>query len=532
MVCVVCWNVEFREAMKLISTILVLVCCATILPAADVSSSAKQIDRIVQSYLQKTGISLSEISSDEVFVRRVYVDITGTLPTADEARVFIESEGQNKRAQLIDRLLQSDEFAMYQALKWCDLLRVKAEFPSNLWPNAVQAYHRWVLDAFRNNMPYDQFARALLTTGGSNFRDAPVNFYRPFQKRTPRNIAATVALIFMGVRLEHSGWSEEELLGLDAFFGKIGYKKTAEWKEEIVYFDPMMKFTNSVTKEVVVPTPPGGKPLKLGELDDPRMAFADWLTAPNNLWFAKIIVNRIWNDLIGEGIIDPVDDICTDNPPRSPELLRYLESEMVKNRYDIKHMYRMILNSDTYQRSAVAMQDNDKDLSGFSHYLVRRMDAEVLIDAIDQVTGTHEKYSSAIPEPFTFIPEKQRSVALADGSIKSPFLEMFGRPGRDTSYVSERNNGVSVFQSLHMLNASHIQDKIMRGPAIRKILRSRKSPPQKIDELYLHILSRLPSEEERAAIVKYRKTTGMKPYAVAYDLVWSLVNSKEFILRH
>jgi len=490
------------------------------------------IDEIVLARQAETGFKSSSKCSDAVFLRRVYLDVIGTLPSADEAHIFLKTQGHAKRANLIDDLLQRDEFYLYMGLKWCDLLRVKAEFPSNLWPNAVQAYHRWVVDAFRNNMPYDQFARALLTSSGSNFRDPPVNFFRPFQKRTPRNILETVALVFMGMRLENCGIAENDLLGMDAFFAKVAYKKTAEWKEEIIYFDPAMEFTNTETKVSIVPTPLGGKPLKLGVLDDPRIAFADWLTAPQNPWFAKTAVNRVWYKLMGRGIIHPADDIRPDNPAWSPDLLSFLEKELINTGYDLKHIYRIILNSDTYQRSSMPMHGNAADEAGFSHYRLRRMDAEVLIDAICQITGTYEQYSSAIPEPFTYIPKKQRSITLADGSIKSPFLDMFGRPGRDTSYLSDRNRDVSVFQSLHMLNSSHIQNKIMTSPNLKNILKSKRPPKSKVDEVYLTILSRYPTDEERKIIREYTKQSGSKIYYAIHDLVWSLINSKEFMLLH
>ena len=491
-----------------------------------------QVDEWVFSKQKELGFTPSEICSDEVFVRRIYIDVIGTVPTVDEVRLFLEDPSLTKRSQLVDALLERDEFAVYMGMKWCDLLRVKSEFPSNLWPNAVQAYHRWVVDAFRKNMPYDEFARTLLISSGSNFRDATVNFYRPFQQRTPRNILDTVALVFMGMRLEHSGWTEDELLGIDAFFAKVAYKKTSEWKEEIVYFDPTATFLHPDKKNIVLPSLPGEDPITLGTFDDPRIAFADWLTAPDNPWFAKAIVNRIWYHLMGRGLIHEVDDIHPDNPAWSPELLAYLERELVENKYDLKHIYRQILNSATYQLSSIPTAENIKDETGFSRYRVRRMDAEVLIDAVCQITGTFEEYSSAVPEPFTYIPKEQRSIMLADGSIKSSFLELFGRPGRDTSYESERNNNVSVFQSMHMLNSSHFQNKIMRSPLLKKLLRMVKSPTERIDELYLHILSRYPTEEEKDLILNYLSSSGLSSNDVVYDLAWCLINSKEFILRH
>lgn len=505
-----------------------LVCCAVMLcMAAGAYAQAvprNRIDRLVFDRLAADGFSPSDLCSDEVFLRRAWLDVAGTLPEPGDVRRFLSSTDPDKRAKLIEDLLARPEFADYLALKWCDLLRVKAEFPSNLWPNAVQAYHRWIRDAIRDNMPYDQFARALLTGSGSNFRDPPANFYRPFQERTPRRILETVALVFMGTRLEHSGWSEADLAGMDAFFTRIGYKKTAEWKEEIVYFDP--------ATPVVSPVPVGGPPVQLGPFDDPRVAFAAWLTAPDNPWFAKTIVNRVWYWLTGRGLIHEPDDIHPGNPAWSPELLAFLERELVENRYDLKHIYRLILNSASYQLSSVPTPGNAADTTGFSRYRLRRLDAEVLIDAICRITGTAEEYSSAIPEPFTFIPLHQRSITLADGSIKSAFLEMFGRPGRDTSYESERNNSLSTFQTLHLLNSSHILDKINGGPGLKQILREFPDTSGCVDELYIRILSRLPTGDEKKAALDYVARGGLNKNEAAADLAWALMNTTEFILKH
>jgi hypothetical protein len=488
------------------------------------------IDEIVFARQAEAGFPPSELCSDEVFIRRVFLDVIGTLPAATEVREFLESPYPDKRRLLVDYVLERLEFADYCALKWCDLLRVKSEFPSNLWPNAVQAYQHWVRDAFRHNMPYDQFARALLTASGSNFRDPPANFYRPFQERTPRNFFDTAALIFMGVRLGNSGWTEEQMLGMDAFFATVSFKKTAEWKEEIVYSDPDKKMLHPETKEPVLPVPVGGTPLTLDSFADPRVAFADWLTAPDNPWFSKAIVNRIWFWLLGRGIIHEVDDIRPDNPAWSPGLLAYLEKELVDNTYDLKHIYRLILNSATYQLSSTPTPENKADETGFSRYHVRRLDAEVLIDAINQITGSGEQYSSAIPEPFTYIPASQRTITLADGSIKSQFLEMFGRPGRDSSLASDRNNNVSVFQALHLLNSSHIQNKIMKSDRLSKLLRTVPSDKARVTRLYLEVLSRYPTDTELETVLNYMPaSSGTDGF---YDLVWALMNTSEFILRH
>jgi hypothetical protein len=493
--------------------------------------SQGRIDDLVFARQAEAGFASSALCPDDVLIRRVFLDVIGTLPTAKEVREYLASSDPDKRRMLMDYVLDRPEFAEYSALKWCDLLRVKSEFPSNLWPNAVQAYHYWILDAFRQNMPYDQFARALLTTSGSNFRDPPVNFYRPFQERSPLKIFDTVALVFMGVRLDTSGWSEDQRIGMAAFFSQIAYKKTGEWKEEIVYSDSDKTFLHPVTKEIVRPTLPGGAPLQLDAGADPRVAFADWLTAPDNPWFARAIVNRIWYGLMGRGIIHEVDDFRPDNPPWSPELLDDLAGELVKSGYDLKHIYRLILNSSTYQLSSVPTAENAADEAGFSHYRVRRLDAEVLIDAICQITGTGEQYSSAIPEPFTYIPASQRTIDLADGSIKSPFLEMFGRPGRDTSLVSDRNNNVSVFQTLHLLNSSHIQDKIMKGPGLRRILVGSPTNKVRVNMLYLTILSRLPTLAEQKSALNYMNESPSLDVGF-YDVAWVLMNTHEFVLKH
>jgi hypothetical protein len=237
--------------------------------------ASEKIARLVFSKLDELGIPPSEPCTDEVFLRRAYLDMTGTLPTPQECRRFLSSPGGNRRAKLIEELFERDEFADYWAMKWCDLLRVKAEFPSNLWPNAVQAYHRWLRTAIFNNMPYDKFARALLTSSGSNFRVAPVNFYRAVPRHEGDAIAQVVALTFMGERTD--GWDRERLMGMAAFFGNVGYKKTAEWKEEIVFFDPSKRFLDPETQQPVAARFPDGTEPHLQPGQDPREAFADWL---------------------------------------------------------------------------------------------------------------------------------------------------------------------------------------------------------------------------------------------------------------
>jgi hypothetical protein len=483
-----------------------------------------EIDQIVFSRLKQLDIAPANLCSDAVFVRRAYLDVIGTLPTAREAGGFSQDRDPNKRAKLIDRLLARDEFADYWAMKWSDLLRVKAEFPINLWPNAAQAYHRWIRTALEENESYDRFVRDLLTASGSNFQVPPANFYRAMQNHDPKGIAQTVALTFMGERADK--WPKEKLAGLAAFFSQVGYKYTAEWKEEIVFFNPAS--TNAQTAA----TFPDGTTVKLSPDRDPREVFADWLIDAKNPWFARNLVNRVWSWLLGCGIIQEPDDIRPDNPPINPDLLAYLEKEFIASHYDLKQLYRLILNSQTYQLSSIPRSSKPEAAANFASYPLRQLDAEVLADALCEITGTTEKYSSAIPEPFTFIPENKHSITLPDGSISSSFLEMFGRPPRDTGLESERNNRPTADQRLHLLNSSHIQRKLEQSPKIKYLFKNRDNPRDVVAGLYLAILSRFPTEDEIQIAMAYFPAAGGDNRAAALDIAWALINNAEFLYRH
>ncbi len=492
--------------------------------SAAAGPSADPIDVLVAAKLSEKGLAPANPCSDAVFVRRVFLDVIGTLPEPQEVRGFLEDPLPDKRAALIDDLLLRDEFADYWAMKWCDLLRVKSEFPINLWPNAVQAYHHWIRESIRQNKPYDQFVRELLTSSGSNFRVAPVNFYRAIQGRQPSAIAEAVALTLMGTRL--ASWPEAQRANLAVFFSRIAFKGTAEWKEEIVCVNP-------APAEALDAVLPDGAAVHIGAEEDPRVKFADWLITPENPWFARNAANRVWSWLMGRGIIHEPDDIRPDNPPANPELLAHLEKELAASRYDLRHLYRVILNSRTYQQSSIARSSGEDAERLFAHYLVRRLDAEVLIDAFDWLSGTRESYSSLIPEPFTFIPEQQRTIALADGSISSAFLEMFGRPARDTGLESERNNQPTDAQRLHLLNSSQVQRKIEAGGRLAALAKNAKAdPPAAVRALYLNVLSRYPTEPEVAAALQYAQSGSVTPGEAVCDVAWALINSKEFLYRH
>jgi len=475
-----------------------------------------KIDELVHARLRKLGIPPSDLCPDQVFLRRVYLDMVGTLPAVEEVRRFLSDPDAQKRSKLIDELLDSEEFADYWALKWGDLFRVKSEYPSNLWPNAVQAYHRWIRDSIAKNKPFDRFATELITSSGSNFRIPPVNYYRAFLTREPQNLAEVTALIFMGARIGcarcHAhpleSWTLEDNLGLAAFFAKVRYKRTREWKEEIVYTNPRGNLLHPKIRTVVPPRFPGGEVPEMKAEEDPRVKFARWLTAPENPWFARNIVNRTWFWLLGRGIVHEPDDLRSTNPPENPALLEYLEHELVGHEYDLKHIYRLILNSRTYQLSSRTNQYNQNDVAHFSHYQVKRLGAETLLDAIGQVTGRWDSYRSRIPEPFVVLPTGYRATHLADGSIDLPFLQLFGRPPRDTAYESDRDLELSMRQTLHLLNSSDVQNKINASPRLGRMMQEIKEDQKIIEELYLSTVSRFPTEEESKRISDYLSGAG------------------------
>jgi hypothetical protein len=528
-----------------------------------------KIDELQLANFAKLGIKPAKICSDAVFLRRVYLDIIGTLPSADEAEKFISDKTPDKRAKLIDGLLNRDEFAKYWTLKWCDILRVKSEFPINLWPNAVQAYSHWIWNAVETNMPYDKFARALLTSSGSNFRDPAVNFYRSTPDKTPSGIAKIATLAFLGSRLQD--WPEYDRKEIEKLFSRISYKKTGEWKEEIVFFNP------EIHDEMTVDMPDRTK-LKIPSGHDPRAAFAGWLAGPGKKWFAEAAVNRTWFWLFGLGIVHEPDAfgfhkkndgfldsalgaftgrapcVNTGNPPRNPELLGYLADEFIRSKYDFRELIRMIANSATYQQSCVpAGEDIIAAGKYFAVYPVHRLDAEVLADALSYFAGVSPQYMSVIPEPFTYIPAENRTIELYDGSISSSFLETFGRSARDTGFLTERSSQITYSQRLFLLNSPIIQNKVTNTPFLKTIMENAKGDSTNIiNQIYLLILSRYPSEDEiEKILLNYgeirapgkggdkgdgkggKKKQAMKNANFACrQLIWALINSKEFIFNH
>ena len=479
---------------------------------------ANEIDTYVNEVLQEKGFTPSALCSDESFIRRTYLVTTGKLPSIQVVISFLKDIDSNKRSKLINKLLSANEYVDFQALKWGDLLRIKSEFPSNLWPNAVQAYNRWVRVSIRDNKPYNQFVKELLLSSGSNFRSPEVNFYRAFQSKSAKNIAANVSLLFLGTRDSDSA--------LSVFFSQIKYKATEEWKEEIVYNE------NDISSPIHEVLMSDGTTIELPTNNDFRVSFVNWLTSPSNTQFAEVIVNRIWYWLMGTGIVHQPDDFNASNPPSNPKLLKYLANELMTHHYDLQYIFRLILNSNTYQRSSETNASNMGDNKYFSHYQLRRLTAEEFVDAIGTITGINDTYMSRVPEPFTFLPTESGAINIGDGSITSTSLEMYGRASRDVSYESDRNNNPSTKQVLFLLNSPQINDKIKNSKTLKGITDNATDVNNLIDNMYLLILSRYPTKNESQILNEYATNNKLNKNQLSNDLVWSLLNTREFILNH
>lgn len=488
------------------------------------------VDKVVFAGLKKMNYEPSPLCSDAVFVRRVYYDLTGTPPSFSDAYNFARSADGNKRAKLVDELLERKEFADYWTMKWCDFLRVKAEFPINLWPNGTMVYYRWIHNALYTNMPYDQFARELILADGSNFRDANSNFYRAVSPRTPEGRADAVSRTFMGVRL--AGMTPDQRKGMITLFSRIELKKSAEWKEEITYW-------NRLPLENPTVTLPNGRSATVGKDQDPREVFADWLIQPNNSIFNFNIVNRVWYWLMNRGIVQEPDDFRADNPPVYPELLAVLERELIDNKYDLKAVYRLIMNSHIYQQSSIARNDFTESEKYFAVFPVRRHDAEILQDSFIKIFGIQVTYKSEVPEPFTYIPAQIRTVMVYDSGISNEFLETFARSSRDSGLVADRVNRTSQSQQLYFLNSTdmnnwtrrlidQIQDYLPKGGD------ESVSDKQEglLNVIWMTLLSRPPSSAEAMTIRQVFGANRTWTREDTHDIIWAVVNTKEFLCQH
>ena len=499
------------------------------------ASAEKKLDLLLEKNYQKHDLTPVAPAEDSVFLRRAMLNATGKLPTAAEVLDFCGSKDPEKHRKLIGKLVHSPHYADMMAMRYADMFRIKSEFPINLWPNAVQSYHRYFRDAALNNTPWNRICRELLTCSGSNFRVAPANFFRASAQRTPDGLAKITALSLMGIRVEKMDPDDRKDFAL--FFSRIRFKSTDEWKEEIVYNDPQeITFTART---------PDGKKFRINAPEtDPRAVFADWLLAKGNPYFAKAFVNRMWHYFLGRGLIDPADDMPIEQgfwsnlfsgngDPGNREILELLAEEFERSGYDVRNLVQLIMNSRAYRAKWETLPGEQAAAEKiFAVYNLRRLEAEVLVDAYSQVLRAHESYSSVIPEPFTFLPKNAPAVTIADGSISSRTLDNFGKPSRDSGTLAERNNAITPSQRLFLMNSNWIYQRANALPGV--LFRNRRlNEKQRIEELYLTLLSRKPTPQEIKKIQTYAKKMPRKMrWKMWADLAWALINTREFLYHH
>ncbi|OWK44378.1 DUF1549 domain-containing protein [Fimbriiglobus ruber] len=487
------------------------------------------IDEFVDKKLAALRITPSPVCDDATFLRRATLDLTGTLPTAAEARRFLADTAADKRTRLVDDLLARPEFADLMALKWADVLRVDRQA---LGHQRAYAYYRWLRESFATNKPFDQLARELVTADGLLAESGPANFYKVVTK--PGEMANTLSQVFLGVRIAcaechhhpYDRWAQTDYAGMVAYFAPVSVRggQTAEalfYQGDAVTQHPRTK--ESVPAHALGTVPPFSDPAQK-ITGDRRVELAVWMTNPSNPYFARNAANRVWAHLLGRGLVEPVDDARATNPPTNPELLDALARSLVERRYDLRALIRVITQSRVYQTSTAPNETNDRDEQNYSRGLFKRPDAEVLLDMIGRATGA--------PERFPGSPAGIRAVQLWDSKARNDFLKLFGRPVRASACECERSHEPSVAQVLNLLNSPAIEAKLSH-PAGTVVRLSRQTDDAAlVDELYLTFFTRLPTRAERErATAHLHKNPSARVRAVD-DLAWAMLNSLEFAFNH
>jgi hypothetical protein len=512
-------------------------------PVANLPPAKNFIDELVFKKLKTVGMPASEVCDDSTFIRRASIDIAGRLPTAEETRKFLLDKDLAKREKWIDTLLDSADYADYFANKWSALLRNKRGSPTHT--RGTYAFYDWIRDSLLVNKPYDQFARQIVAASGELTQNPPVAWYR--QVNNPNAQLEDTAQLFLGLRLQcaqchhhpFEKWSQQDYYSFAAFFSQVGRKAGAQPGEEIIYAKRgMPTATNKKTKQPVPPAGLGDGQLKLSPDDDPRQALADWMSNTNNPFFAKALVNRYWKHFFNRGLVDPEDDMRETNPPTNPELLEALGTNFIASHFDLKNLVRTICRSQVYQLSSLPNEFNAVDKQYFSRYYPKRLTAEVLLDAVDEATCSDTRFEG--------LPAGTRAVQLPDNSFNasSYFLAVFGRPDSSSSCECERSQDASLVQSLHLLNSKDVQDKLTstNGCAARLASDTKREDSLKLRELYTTVYSREPDAKEMELALNY---LGKKPPAKdakadagpdkqqGYeDIIWALINTKEFLFNH
>lgn len=496
------------------------------LGASGAIHSQNLVDAFTFPKMHSLGIVPSELATDNEFLRRVYLDLIGTLPRPAETAAFLADSRPDKRARLIESLFQRTEFANFWAVKWGDQFTNSPEF---LYDGTAY-FQQWLRKAMANNMPYDEFARALVTSTGSRYEERPSGFYGG--AKTPLDLASFTSQTFMGVSLEcarchdhpREKWKRADFHGLAAFFAQVSEKNQTQRTNEVsIYIDYKKEFEHPETKAVVRPKFPGeDRPLEFEPGEDRRDRLAAWLTSPKNPYFAPAIVNRVWKQFMGRGIVEPEDFRIT-NPPTHPELLAKLSEDFIEHGYDLRHLMRTILNSRTYQLSSQVNETNRDDSMEYSHYYVRRLTAEQLADAVSEVTG--------VPERYPAFPAGKRAIELPDEEVHSNFLDIFDRPARQSATCT-RKASTNITQMLNLMNGDSINSRI-KSPAgtLARLLQASAGDRDIVGRMTLAALARPAKVGEIAAIEESVKRSASRRSGLE-DYLWALLNSKEFLYNH
>ena len=490
------------------------------------------IDQFVDAKLKKLRIVPSPVCSDEVFLRRAYIDIIGQIPTSEEHDRFMSSTEPDKREKLVDELLGRKEFVEMWVMKWAELLKIRSN--NDVSYKSALLYYNWLEDKLSHNVPMDQIVQELLDADGGTFKNPATNYYEV--ERDPEKLAEDTAQVFMGMQIKcaqchnhpFDRWTMSDYYGFSAFFSQIGRKQAEDPRERIIFNSGGGEVRNIVTKKVAEPKFLGGaEPDVKGK--DRRAVLAKWLASPENPYFAKNLANMVWAHFFGKGIVDPVDDVRISNPPVNPELLDALGQKFQEYHYDFKHLVRDICTSRVYQTAAETNPTNEGDDRNFSHSLIRRMRAEVLLDVLSEVTDTKEK--------FRGLPLGARAVEIADGNTTDYFLRTFGRASRETVCSCEVKMEPNLSQALHLLNGNTVHRKIEQSQLIAQMLNEKKSPDQIVEDLYVRCFGRKPTSDELAAInadlpKDDDKNKAQDTKKVLDDVFWALLNSEEFMFNH
>jgi hypothetical protein len=493
------------------------------------------VDSHVFAKLKMLNIPPADLSSDQEFVRRAFLDLCGILPTPAETKAFLADKAGDKRARLIDALLGRTEYADFWTLKWSDVLRSNRK---TIQVKGTYVYQKWLHDRIARDTPFDRVVRDLLTADGSTFANPPANYYRI--ARDPQNLAETTAQLFFGVRMQcakchnhpFERWTQDDYYSTAAFFARVRQKPDPVQHganpqapgAEYIYTDRAGEVVQPRTGKVMAPRFIGGGAAEIPPGKDRRRVFAEWLTAQGNPFFARSVVNRVWFHLTGRGIVDPVDDFRDSNPSANDALLDALAQDFVARGFDVKHIIRVIMNSRTYQLSTQTDELNKDDNKYFSHAVTKLLTAEQLLDAICAATDVPEKYPG--------LPPGTRAAQLPDGEINHVFLKTFGQPGRELACECEREGDSNLAQALQLINGPTINDKL-RNPNNRlgKLLTRKASDRDLLNDLYLATVSRPPAAGEVQAAMDHVTRAPDKRKAWE-DLHWALLNSKEFLFRH